>query len=86
MKFNINNYVKVKLTQEGITHYRKWYSKFINHSINNTEYYERQLSPDKEGYYRFQMHEIMSIFGSVIDSSTPPMLMTILIDYKDLEE
>ena len=49
MKFNVNNYVRVKLTEVG---------------KNILEAEEIKYLPDEEGFVRFQMWELMQIFGN----------------------
>lgn len=48
MKFNINDYVKVKLTEHGKKILKE---KDINNSV------------DENGYTKFQLWDIMNIFG-----------------------
>lgn len=52
---NLNNYIKIKLTEEGRIIYKKRYAKY------NCE--APKLNIDDEGYVRFQIHEFMNIFG-----------------------
>jgi hypothetical protein len=55
-KFNINENVKIKLTDSGIKMYKEYYK-----GIKNT-------APrlDKDGYYRDQLWHIIKMFGSNI--------------------
>lgn len=55
-KFNINKSVKVKLTRHGIAVYKEHYA-----NIGLTDV---TINIDDEGYSKFQMHDLMSIFGS----------------------
>jgi len=52
MKVNINNYVKVKLTNYGLNILKSKHKEF------------EQLKTDKEGYTEFQLWELMNIFGA----------------------
>jgi len=63
--FNINNYVCVKLTEEGRAHYIQWH-KDLKIDLECP-------AIDGEGYFRFQMHELMNIFGSKIVMGCPLM-------------
>ena len=51
---NINNRVKVKLTEDGQRIVKERYSKFGS---------EVTIKTDEEGYTSFQTHEFMKIFG-----------------------
>lgn len=64
MKFNLNNYVQVKLTEKG--------KQVLNQKIDNdlailnrygidTSTYDR--SEPQDGYWKFQLWEVMQIFG-----------------------
>lgn len=52
---NINNRVKVKLTEDGQRIVKERYSKFGS---------EVPIKTDEEGYTSFQTHEFMVIFGN----------------------
>lgn len=53
IEFNINNYVRVKLTPAG----RQVYETAIRTR------YAVPMEKDRDGYYKFQMWELMRIFG-----------------------
>lgn len=53
MKFNVNNYVKVKLTKRG-------------KEIMEEEGVMSKPKPDAEGFSKFQMWELMQIFGNYV--------------------
>ena len=65
-KFNINNYVKVKLTDYGVSVLKK------HHDARNLESLalggeglgEFELKVDQDGYYVTQLWKLMSIFGN----------------------
>jgi hypothetical protein len=93
--FNINKYVLVKLTPAGKKHWKKYFEKYTPTSTDGTtkkflkkypfsEHYalctNNRLYP---GYTRFQMHELMEIFGEDVVSSSH-FDTNILIDTKDL--
>lgn len=61
MKFNINNPVKVKLNNYGLEIHRLFYNSIF---IGNIQY-EKDYYPkiDENGYTKFQLGEIMQIFG-----------------------
>ena len=66
VKFNINHDVKVKVTDYG---YEKWLeheNRFVQFSgtIKPTTLEELKSKADEDGYTKFQMWDMMSIFGS----------------------
>lgn len=69
MKFNINDYVKVRLTRHG-------------KSLLGDRKYPK---PDEEGYYEFQMHDLMVTFWKT-GSLAPFIDNEIVFDDKYLEE
>ena len=70
VKFNINHHVHVKLTKSGIDEYLKHYNeKYTLHnpklSLSKEDFIKRI---DVDGYYEFQMHEFMEVFGKDVRS------------------
>ena len=61
MKFNINNYVKVKLTDKGREIVKK--SRVIYRAIGG-DYSEVEITEDSDGWSKWQMWDLMSTFGS----------------------
>lgn len=57
VSFNINDYVKVKLTPYGIRYYIDYHRKLGIEEIKPPE-------PDQDGYSKFQLHNLMNIYGS----------------------
>jgi hypothetical protein len=53
--FNINDYVKVKLTEFGKQKYKDYYNQY---SVK-----ELKLVEDENGYVQFQLWELMHMFG-----------------------
>lgn len=66
IKFNINDKVKVKITDMGYNIWLDWENQFIKFSstIPVTTIEELKAKADKDGYTKFQMWDMMSIFGS----------------------
>lgn len=62
IKFNVNNYVKVKLTELGKNIYQQRMKELNNMSIR--WHFDTEPKLDEEGYYKAQLHEIMNMFGS----------------------
>ena len=75
-KFNINEHVKVKLTERGLEVYKKHYEKFG---------IKAPAKEAKDGYYRFQLWELMQIFGGSVGAGVKlPFETDIYFDDKDL--
>lgn len=60
MEFNVNNKVKVKVTEFGEQVLRKRHEEVNKHFLESSEF---QLEKDGEGFTEFQLWELMSIFG-----------------------
>lgn len=71
IKFNINQYVKVKLTQEGINIYESRNDKLNEYiDIHGGKKLKRPIYSEKcdsEGYIKMQMWDFMELFGEHID-------------------
>jgi hypothetical protein len=64
-KVNINEYVKVKLTDKGIKILRDQYEE-LNQMIQTNggkDLGDFRLNVDEEGYTKMQMHEFMTTFA-----------------------
>ena len=73
---NLNNYIKIKLTEEGRIIYKNYYAKY------NCE--APKLNIDDEGYVRFQIHDFMHIFGErLFMGATLPCETNCKIQVKD---
>ncbi len=78
-KFNINKSVKVKLTRHGIAIYKEHYA--------NAGLADVTVNIDNEGYSKFQMHDLMNIFGdSMYMGGNLPFKTEILIEESQKEE
>lgn len=55
---NLNDFIKVKLTEYGRKIYR---SSFVSLGLP-----EPRINVDKDGYTRFQMHDFIHVFGKHI--------------------
>ncbi len=64
-KFNINNYVKVKLTDYGKEIYYHQFDK-TNERLGKEIIKPRMPTLDDEGYLKDQLWKIMSVFGEYI--------------------
>ncbi len=68
VKFNINEYVLVKLTDAGIKHWIKDNDVFepngmTDYLLNEEKVLAKRLD---NGYWKFQLYELMQIFGSLM--------------------
>jgi len=67
LKFNINNYVFVKLTDSGFIRLAELHNKYVgvipNFKKKDAEYYKQQV--DIEGYTKFQLWSFIADFGEV---------------------
>lgn len=71
IKFNVNHYVWVKLTEQGIAVLLKYKNKYAKH-VGETTMDEilKWYDVTDDGYYRFQMHAFMEIFGDGVITRT----------------
>lgn len=65
MKFDVNRYVKVKLTKQGHEWLRKQHDEF-NEQYNGVLGEYRTKGEDEDGYTSFQLHELMNVFGPLM--------------------
>lgn len=66
MKFNINNDVRIKLTDEGIKIYKSMWQEIIKRLPKEAKNRMKKfMEPeiDEEGYSRMQLWEVMNIYG-----------------------
>jgi len=72
--FNINEYVKVKLTARGLKIHKSEYTRFMP-----SDWVYVKPSVDENGYSKFQMWNLMSIFGEHISMTLEPPFETEII-------
>jgi hypothetical protein len=65
IKFNINDEVSIKLTEEGIKHFRDHYLQFD---------IVAEPKVDENRWYRAQLWKIMSIFGDQMFLGNVPLV------------
>lgn len=87
--FNINSFVKVKLTEEGIRILEYQYNerlKEMSPQIRKTMGHFKKPRVDKKGYSEFQLWELMHHFGNYMynGNMNPPFDMNIKISEKYL--
>ena len=60
MKFNINDYVKVKLTDKG----RELHKRYQNELLKHWDKYEYKApKEDEDGWSKWQLWDLMQTFG-----------------------
>lgn len=69
MRFNINKYIKVRLTDHGKEILQKYHEDLqaMYPSLHIPQIYVE----DSEGYIKFQLWQFMQIFGSHFSMGTP---------------
>ncbi len=91
MKININDEVKVKLTEEGKEIYFHKDDEYRKQMVAEKGHYPLYFQPqypkvDDEGYTKFQLWELMQIYGKHIDVVSLPFRNTDIVviqqDYK----
>ena len=63
MKYNLNQYVKVKLTEKGLEHL-KGFHDFV-YKMTNTPAPEFEINIDDNGYTKMQFNWFMGRFGDL---------------------
>lgn len=85
IKFNINNYVKVKLTEKGKKVLKKQHDELEKLCKSIGKFHEPET--DENGYTKFQLWDLMRTFGSYIGLGMNDLCFetTIIILEKDIE-
>jgi len=84
--FNINDTVKVKLTEAGRNILRDRHDEAYSSVPQFIEKPEYKLPEvDSNGYTKFQLHELMNIFGGSLYNWALPFETTILFRNEDLK-
>jgi len=64
IEFNMNDYVKVKLTEIGKKELERQHHKVYEECVYKQPY--EPMLPDKDGWYKFQFHDLMHKFGRLM--------------------
>lgn len=75
MRFNVNDYVRVRLTDEGRAIHRKEYDDLIAAYPKITHAYTRPKE-DAEGWSKWQLWDLMQRFGPYITMGMCPPFET----------
>lgn len=79
IKFNINNYIDIKLTDIGRDELKRQHLAFFGDRVP----YESP-NEDSEGYSRWQLWDIMNKLGNLLGNGfEPPFMPIIKIEIKD---
>lgn len=82
-KFNVNSWVKVKLTEKGVEELKRQHDELREMLPKLGEFKEPNV--DEDGYTKFQMHDLMNRFGRMVQPGlNPPFEVVILFDEDDL--
>lgn len=73
MKFNINNYVRVKLTEAGINHLKDTHQRYWKET---GKIFKFEPKIDENGYTEFQLWDLISVFGTKIYNGSDLMFET----------
>jgi hypothetical protein len=63
INFNVNHYIKAKITEYGYSVWVDSYNKYSSEPLNTESILKLRNKADKDGYTTFQMHEFMNLFG-----------------------
>lgn len=89
VQFNVNEWVKVKLTDIGLNELKRQHDELNERIRKNggTGFDEFPYKPDKEGYYRFQLHYLMFKLGHLmkLGYSSPFEMDIILINARPID-
>jgi hypothetical protein len=83
--FNLSQYVRVRLYEEG---FKVWHKEFLNHSYYGRSFEEHcERFKVADGYYQFQMYRFMNIFGADMEQQQFKLMdNNVLIFDKDLTD
>lgn len=85
--FNINDTVKVKLTEHGKKLLERDWNDFWGSRGKLNEYPYKPKEPDADGYVRFQLWDLMYKLGKYCGlGCEPPFETVILIDENNLRD
>lgn len=80
--FNINDYIKVKLTSYGCKTHIEYYSKYLPKSLMlNPKNYMPVI--DEEGFTKYQLWEFMNIFGEHMTMTAEQVIQNNLIYFAE---
>lgn len=84
IKFNVNDYVHIKLTPLGKKVYLGHYNEYRELSYQPLmKRMPKYTKSEKKGYHKFQLWEIMQIFGEIIYNGCKMPFKTEIILQKD---
>lgn len=85
--FNINQTIKCKLTNHGKLILEQHYKHGLIKGWVTAEEFKKIIAPKSDGFYHFQLHQFIKIFGDKIAIGSLPAVESccIYFDEKDLE-
>lgn len=64
-KINLNDQIKVKLTDKGVQHYVDHHNGFVPHRPITADEFKARL--DDQGYASFQIHSFIAVFAHLME-------------------
>ena len=83
MKFNMNNYVMVKMTDKGIEYYVNKYNEDQLPRLQ-ISFEQFKSEADENGYHKFQMWKLIHYFGDQYNTLGDLINVNILIADSDI--
>lgn len=87
IKYNINHHVKVKITKYGYEKWLEYLNQFSDEfpgTFKRTTLEELKTKEDNDGWVKFQMWDMMSIFGQYMQVGFKNPIDTNIIILKNL--
>lgn len=86
--FNMNSIIRVKINDFGRQTLAAYYDYAICKNWMSDEDYQKLMKPKEDGFYHFQMHQFIKIFGDKISIGSLPAIegCRIYLEEKDLEK
>lgn len=85
MKINLNELVKVKLTDLGKEIFYHRYDK-INKAVGREVCKPRYPTEDENGYTKFQLWDFIQLYGEYIGMTLPNVIEPLEIVYREEQE
>lgn len=80
-EFNINDFIKVKLTEHGRNMHIQNYKKYLGENYNKNFYVPKK---DRQGLTKYQLWEFMNIFGEHMFNGAEQVIENNLIYFEEV--
>ena len=74
MKFNVNEHIKVKLTEAGLQVHKAKHEEFWNRLGKLSEFPYSEPKTDDDGFVKMQLWQFMETFGSEFGMTKPNLI------------